>query len=306
MKLSVCLITFNHKRFIAQALEGALAQKANFHYEIVVGDDCSLDGTREIAIGYQQRYPSKIRLALPERNLGTNRNLAQTLRACRGQYIALLEGDDYWTCSTKLQEQVDFLDAYTECAICFHAVKVFYEDGSSTPRKSPRFGFKKISTLEDLLTRGNFMPTCSIVFRNGLFGELPDWFYSLRIADFPINVFNAQHGEIGYLNKVMGAYRIHRGGTFSGESGARNTQEVVRLYDHVNAHLNYRYSRTIKSIQSYWKAVDYYRQGDIANARACAAERAAAPPFNTQAVMAWLLTHLPRLYRLVRSLRRSL
>jgi glycosyltransferase involved in cell wall biosynthesis len=303
MKLSVCLITYNHEQFITQALDSALIQQAEFDYEIVVGDDCSVDRTREIVFEYQHRYPDKIRLALPEKNLGVNRNLAQTLKACRGEYVALLEGDDYWISSEKLQEQVDFLDSHDECAICFHAVKVFHEDNSSAPRNSPRFGCKKISTLEDLLMLGNFMHTCSVVFRNGLFGEFPDWFYTLRIADFPMNILNAQHGKIGYLNKVMSAYRIHRGGTFSGESNTRNSQEVVRMYDYVNSHLDYKYDQTIKAIQSYWKAVDYYRQGDLPNARACAAERASAPPFNSQAAMAWLLAYSPQLYRLVRSFR---
>ncbi|PYS29087.1 MAG: SAM-dependent methyltransferase, partial [Acidobacteria bacterium] len=261
MKLSVCLITYNHGRFIAQALESALAQETNFEFEIVVGEDCSADHTRQILVEYQQRYPGKIRLMLPEKNLGANRNFARTLQACRGQYIALLEGDDYWTAPTKLQEQVDFLDSHEECAICFHAVRVFHEDGSVAPRLSPRFGHKKISTIEDLLGLGNFIPTCAAVFRNGLISEFPDWFYTLRIADFSLHVLNAQYGKIGYINKVMGAYRIHSGGTFSAASTSGNAHEVVRTYDYLNSYLDYKYDRTIKAIQSYWLAVDYYRKG---------------------------------------------
>jgi len=303
MKLSVCLITYNHGRFIAQALESALAQETNFEFEIVVGEDCSADHTRQILVEYQQRYPGKIRLMLPEKNLGANRNFARTLQACRGQYIALLEGDDYWTAPTKLQEQVDFLDSHEECAICFHAVRVFHEDGSVAPRLSPRFGHKKISTIEDLLGLGNFIPTCAAVFRNGLISEFPDWFYTLRIADFSLHVLNAQYGKIGYINKVMGAYRIHSGGTFSAASTSGNAHEVVRTYDYLNSYLDYKYDRTIKAIQSYWLAVDYYRKGKFTRAQACAAKRVWTPPFNSQAMMAGLLTYSPTLYRLVRSFR---
>ena len=303
MKLSVCLITYNHGRFIAQALESALAQETNFEFEIVIGEDCSADHTRQILVEYQQRYPSKIRLMLPEKNLGANRNFARTLQACRGQYIALLEGDDYWTAPTKLQEQVDFLDSHEECAICFHAVRVFHEDGSVAPRLSPRFGHKKISTIEDLLGLGNFIPTCAAVFRNGLISEFPDWFYTLRIADFSLHVLNAQYGKIGYINKVMGAYRIHSGGTFSAASTSGNAHEVVRTYDYLNSYLDYKHDRTIKAIQSYWMAVDYYRKGKFTRAQACAAKRVWTPPFNSQAMMAGLLTYSPTLYRLVRSFR---
>ena len=303
MKLSVCLITYNHGRFIAQALDSALAQETNFEFEIVVGEDCSADHTRQILVEYQQRYPGKIRLMLPEKNLGANRNFARTLQACRGQYIALLEGDDYWTAPTKLQEQVDFLDSHEECAICFHSVRVFHEDGSVAPRLSPRFGHKKISTIEDLLGLGNFIPTCAAVFRNGLISEFPDWFYTLRIADFSLHVLNAQYGKIGYINKVMGAYRIHSGGTFSAASTSGNAHEVVRTYDYLNSYLDYKYDRTIKAIQSYWLAVDYYRKGKFTRAQACAAKRVWIPPFNSQTVMAGLLTYLPPLYRLVRTFR---
>ncbi|HYJ85716.1 MAG TPA: glycosyltransferase [Pyrinomonadaceae bacterium] len=304
MKLSVCLITFNHERFIAEALQSAVEQQTDFEYEIVVSDDCSTDATRKIITEFQGRYPDKIRLAFPEKNLGVNANLAMTIQACRGQYVALLEGDDYWTSPTKLQEQVSFLDANPACAICFHAVRVFHDDGSTESHISPRFGHKKIFTLEDLLRLGNFIPTCSTVFRNRLFDEFPDWFYELRIADFSLHVFNAQYGKVGYIGKVMGAYRVHSGGTFSLENESRNAQEVIRLYDYLNGHLGPKYDRTIKAIQSYWKAVEYYRNGEFAKAQTCAAMRASAPPFNTQAAMAWLLSHSLPVYRLVKYLGR--
>lgn len=305
MKLSVCLITYNHEQFIAQALDSALAQQVSFDYEIVVSDDCSTDRTREILLEYQQRQPDIIRIVSPEKNLGVNRNLAQTLQSCRGEYIALLEGDDFWTSSTKLQEQIDFLESHPECVTCFHAVKVFHEGGGPASHVAPSLGHKKISTIEDLLGVGNFIPTCSVVFRSGLFDEFPPWFYTLRIADFPLHVLNAQYGKIGYISKVMGAYRVHRGGTFSAANTSLNVQEVVRIYDLLNTELNHKYDHTIEGIRSYWLAVEYYRNGELAKAQACAAKRAAIAPFNSQAAMAWLLTHSAPLYRLVKTLARA-
>src|SRR5579864_5044611 len=107
MKLSVMMITYNHERFIAQALDSILAQQVNFDYEIVVGEDCSADGTRAILMDFHRRYPSRIVPFLRDRNMGAMPNFESTLRACRGQYLALLEGDDYWTSPDKLQRQVD-------------------------------------------------------------------------------------------------------------------------------------------------------------------------------------------------------
>src|SRR5579864_5088925 len=118
MKVSVMMITYNHERFIAQALESVLAQRVNFDYEIVIGEDCSTDRTREILLEFCRRYPKRIVPLLKDKNVGAMRNVEATLAACRGQYLALLEGDDYWTCEDKLQRQIDFLDEHPDYAIC--------------------------------------------------------------------------------------------------------------------------------------------------------------------------------------------
>jgi glycosyltransferase involved in cell wall biosynthesis len=108
MKVSVLMITYNHEKFIAQAIDSILMQQTDFEYEIVVGDDFSKDRTRAILDNYKKKHPSKIKLLFPDRNLGMHRNFIQTLNSCQGQYVALLEGDDYWTSPYKLQKQVDF------------------------------------------------------------------------------------------------------------------------------------------------------------------------------------------------------
>src|ERR1700730_11718775 len=105
MKLSVAMITYNHEQFIGQAIESVLAQKVNFEYELVIGEDCSTDGTRAVILDFHRRYPDRIVPLLRERNLGGQKILLGTLAACRGKYLALLEGDDYWICTDKLQRQ---------------------------------------------------------------------------------------------------------------------------------------------------------------------------------------------------------
>src|SRR5919202_3380596 len=123
-KVSVLMITYNQEAFIAQAIRSALMQITDFDYEIVIGDDCSTDGTRDIVADLARKHPSKIRPLFQDVHLGVNRNLVSTLKACTGQYVAILEGDDYWTTQKKLQLQVNFLDCHYDYAICFHNVQV--------------------------------------------------------------------------------------------------------------------------------------------------------------------------------------
>ena len=93
--LSVLIITYNHEKFIGKALDSALGQKTNFDYEIVIGEDCSTDKTRQILLEYKKKYPRKVKLVLQEKNVGPNENFIDTYMACTGKYIAMLEGDDY-------------------------------------------------------------------------------------------------------------------------------------------------------------------------------------------------------------------
>jgi len=188
MKVSVAMITYNHERFIGQAIECVLAQSVNFDYEIVIGEDCSTDGTRAIIQDFQRRYPSRIVPLFRQHNIGAMRNYQGTVGSCRGQYLALLEGDDYWTCKDKLQRQVDFLDAHPDWAICCSRAEVRNENDQSadhvraqtgtifptcpsaqrpndhdligllpvTPRAAGTYG------LRDLLLE-NFIPTCTVM-----------------------------------------------------------------------------------------------------------------------------------------------
>ena len=108
--VSIIMITYNHERFIAQAIEGVLMQETGFPFELVIGEDCSTDGTRAVCEKYAREHPDRIRLLPAERNLGMNLNARRTLRACRGKYIANCEGDDLWTDAGKLQRQAEYLE----------------------------------------------------------------------------------------------------------------------------------------------------------------------------------------------------
>ncbi len=269
-KLSVSITTYNHEDYIAQAVESALNQRVNFDYEIVIGEDCSTDRTREIVTELRDAHPEKIRLLLHDRNLGRwgKFNFVETQRACRGEYVALLDGDDYWTDPNKLQKQVDFLNSHPECAICFHDVTMFFEDGSPAQRSSCKTK-KEIFTLEDLLS-GNFIFSCSAVFRRGLFGDFPDWFFTSMTGDWALHIMNAQHGNIGYLNEVMAVYRVHQGGFWTALNLLEQVKDSTELLDHLVNYLDRKYKRPTEAARAkayQYLSETYYQQGDMANAR---------------------------------------
>lgn len=246
MKISVLMITYNQEKYLAQALDSVLTQEVNCDYEIVIGEDCSTDGTREIVLEYQRSHPDKIRALLPATNLGMIRNFVQTYRACAGKYVAILEGDDFWSSPNKLQKQMDFLDNHPEAAICFHATDVFFEDNSAPGYLSPS-GHNEFSTIEDLLEK-NFIQTCSVMFRNNLFGDFPEWFYSCVIGDYPLHLLNADFGSIGYIKDVMASYRIHSAGVWSMQmekNFVKNVLAGIDMYTNLDAHFDKKYHSII-------------------------------------------------------------
>jgi glycosyltransferase involved in cell wall biosynthesis len=243
MKLSVAMITYNHERFIAQALESALTQKVNFDYEIVVGEDCSTDGTRAIVSDFQGRYPDRIRAMLRERNLGANRNFVATLEECRGEYIATLEGDDYWSTVDKLQKQVDFLDARPDCAICCTRVRFLYETGRAEHEVFPHLPAGAY-TVEDLL-KGNFVFPCSTVLRRELIPRIPRWFYRMKMGDWPLFAMVTQKAKIELMDDITAIYRVHAGGIWSSLGAEARVRESERMLRALNSYFHYEYTDTI-------------------------------------------------------------
>jgi len=118
IKVSACIITYNHEGFIRECLEGAVNQKVNFEYEIVIGEDNSSDSTKQICIEYAEKYPNLIKFFAREKNLGMIGNWINTIKNCKGKYIALCEGDDYWTDPLKIQKQVEFFEANPYFGLC--------------------------------------------------------------------------------------------------------------------------------------------------------------------------------------------
>jgi len=269
--VDIALITYNQEKFIAQAVESVLMQQTGFEYRLFIGDDCSTDNTQPIVTSLARKYPDRIKTIFDSEHRGLShrdRVGLSVLKLCTAKYVAMLDGDDYWTDPYKLQKQVDFLENHPDCSICFHDVMMFYEDRSQEPRKFCRPGQKEISTIEDLLA-GNFIQTCSVMFRNHLFGELPDWFYSAIMGDWILHILNGQYGKIGYLNEVMAAYRVHQGGFWTSLDQLDQVRNQIQILDHLDDYLDIKYTKQIEAgkAKSYqYLSEVHYQRGDIANA----------------------------------------
>lgn len=283
--MTALITTYNQAGFVEQAIESAFAQELDDRYEIVIVDDCSNDGTREIVRQYAADHPELIRVVLMDQNLGRCASRARGTRAALGRYVALLDGDDYWTSPHKLQSQREFLDSRPECAICFHNAMVVYDDGSREPhpfhsenptqRISARMP-QQITTLEQVAV-GNLMQTSSVMFRNGLIAEFPAWYFDARIArgfdDWGLHVLNAEHGAIGYLDEIFSAYRVHGGGAWSDRLShfrdPRDLLDIIWIHDAINEHLAFRYDVAIRRRTAYLAALAagrFAREGNFPEA----------------------------------------
>jgi glycosyltransferase involved in cell wall biosynthesis len=241
MKVSVLLVTYNHERFISQAIESVLAQKAEFPFELVIGEDCSTDSTREIVSSYQAQYPTTIRAFFRDRNIGLGENFFRALSECRGEYIALLEGDDYWTSPDKLSMQVRFLDEHPDCSLCGHKVSVLCHDGLKAPEFTPSHGKAELTT-RDILA-GYAMHTDSAMFRARLIQgfPIPDCMYRAISVDRPLFMLLAERGRVIVLDAVMATYRVHSHGAWSGLHEIKRDRFCIDMWKQMDEHFNHKY-----------------------------------------------------------------
>lgn len=230
MKLTVVTTTYNQEKYIGQAIDGMLMQKTNFPFRIVISNDCSTDKTGEILKQYKEKYPDKIEIIENEKNLGAMGNFINTLAGIKGtEYVALCDGDDFWTDENKLQKQVDFLDNNKEFNICFHKAKLFYENNEKEESIIPE-NTEEETTIEDLVN-SNYIVANSVVYRWKFNNkDLKEIFPSdIAPGDYYVHLLHAQDGKIKMLNEVMSAYRRHEGGMWW-SNDAKNKEQFTLEY----------------------------------------------------------------------------
>ncbi len=244
--VTVIVTTYNDERYIAQAIESILAQDVDFECEIVIIDDCSTDRTRDILRGYHRLHSRTVRLVLEDHNRNDDTAWLRELLRAQSTYIALLDGDDYWTSPTKLQKQVEFLDTHPECVTCFHNMSCVYEDASKDLHNSNPQSQKTLSSLDDLW-QGNFIPTSSTVVRRIAIAALPDWLATTALSDWAFHILTARYGGIGYLDEVLGVYRQHGSGVWNRLSRIPQAKQTLEFYHEINANLKFVYDEPIRS-----------------------------------------------------------
>jgi glycosyltransferase involved in cell wall biosynthesis len=229
-EVSVYIQTYQQRPYIRDAIESVLAQRRPFEVEILIADDFSTDGTREIVEEYRRRHPDLIRLLLPERNLGPTEIFRRALSEVRGELVAWLDGDDFWTEPEKLARQVEAMRSHPGWAGCFHDATVRQVDGGAPDRRYVPDGMHGALTYADLL-RSNPVPSLSLMAHGDLVRNLPDWVWGGLWSDWLALLAIAEHGELGYMAEQLGVYRVHSAGISSGLSRAEQLEEDLHLYE---------------------------------------------------------------------------
>lgn len=267
MKVTVWMSAYNHEKYIARCLDSVLSQKTDFPFDIVLGEDCSGDRTREIVLSYKSRFPDKFKLFLPEKNIGMMQMDMATQPMCTGDYLALLNGDDYWTDENKLQIQADFLDAHHDTVMCYHKATVINED-TGYEFETVYLEESDVLPPESLLLGYNPIMTPTVMMRNIL--PLPDWYCEMPYGDMLTYLLLAAKGNMRYIDKNMSIYRIHESGQWQGDSLYNNLLKDLKFYRHMKRQIDVRYSGLIDRIfaQRYFDIVLHHiREGNFDNAK---------------------------------------
>jgi glycosyltransferase involved in cell wall biosynthesis len=236
--VSVAVITYNHEKYIRQALDSVLMQKTDFPFEIVIGEDCSTDGTQEIIQSYLSKYPDLIKVITSSSNVGPMANVVRTYKACLGKYIAVLESDDYWTDPLKLQKQVDLLELNKECSLCYTNRYIIDSKNRILSSGNLPLVTNKYLTRNDVI--GRFTPpTQTIVFRNrAITPELLDVLKSVYNGDTTLSYFLIREGKFVYLNEITACYRQHEGGGYSKVGNIKRLEDTLLSHQKIKRYFS--------------------------------------------------------------------
>ncbi|WP_339610784.1 glycosyltransferase [uncultured Planktosalinus sp.] len=223
--VSVCMITYNHEAYIKQAIEGVLMQQTNFEIEFIIADDCSSDQTENVISELIKSHSDNIsfKYTRHHKNLGMMPNFIFALQECTGKYIALCEGDDYWTDPLKLQKQVDFLEGNIDYAYCGH--KSYVKKNEQIQKIDLNI---EILTFKELIFK-NRLNTSTLVFRNKSIAHIPNFFYELSAGDWALQLIAIKESKAYILKEYMSVYREHKKGIWSSLDKKTKCMQGVQL-----------------------------------------------------------------------------
>jgi len=270
--VSVAITTFNSSQHLPRALDSVLAQRTGFPVEVVIGDDCSGDETLKVAHSYRERHPNAIKVFERSENAGIQRNYYELFERCRGKYIAWLDADDYWTDPEKLAIQTEVLELDASVQVCGHTVRWVTNEGEVKRDRYPSVPSGRHGLAEIL--RRNFLPSPSVMFRNGIQRGLPAWYFDLApITDWPIWVLAALSGDIVLLDRVMADYVLMPGSSLMSKGNLYWYRADVQFYEHIVSVLPsqwQRFARAEKGKRYEAMAYALRKQGDHTGSRKAA------------------------------------
>lgn len=262
IKVQVICCVFNQVEFIKDALNGFVKQKTNFPFEVLVGDDCSTDGTSDIIAEYAMKYPNIIKHIKRNKNLGAQANSFDLLTRVNADYLALCEGDDYWIDENKLQNQVDFLEKNKHLNGVFCKTQIlkepevmhwnsdfYFPKDEKGNQYWPSNLKKSIVQMKDVLP--GIIATSSILYRYNKKFKYPEWFKTVIAGDRPMHCFMIKDGSFGYLDKVMSVYRVSSKGVWFKKNDDKNLVKEVNDWVKMLDNLHNFYGGTFKCIEDY-------------------------------------------------------
>lgn len=249
--IAVFMVTYNHENYIGQAIESVMMQKTTFPVKLFIGEDCSLDTTRDLCINYKNNYPDKIEIIFNKINIGAFQNANQIYEACinsGAKYIAALEGDDYWTDPYKLQKQVDFLEENPEYGLCYGDITIVDEDNSLLS-KDPSWKalYKSGYVFKDLFIQ-NFIPTLTVVVRKNLIDSALQSLRSypnLRVFDYWFWLYISMFTKFKFYGEKLAAYRDHSQGITDSKEFRR--ENFLQMVYHIRINIIENYCNTSDS-----------------------------------------------------------
>lgn len=274
--VSICCTAYNHVDYIKDAIEGFLMQKTDFPIEIIIHDDASTDGTTDIINEYEAKFPDLINPIYQKENQwskGIKPSPTYVWPKAKGKYIALCEGDDYWTDPLKLQKQVDFLEANPDCIACHHWQKYAYEDNngkfieSEAPTKNQGYLPIEKSTVREIFKNHLRIKTRTVIYRN-INLEIPEWFYKVAFGDVPLSMIFGKYGKFGFINEPMAVYRqtglgVSSHGKHSFWFVYNHYIEWIKIWELGIIHHEYKYQKeAIKTIKYFYSLIlNHYKNG---------------------------------------------
>lgn len=276
--ISVCVLCYNHEKYIRQTLDGILMQEGDFLTEILVNDDASTDSSAQIIEEYRKKYPNIIKPLYHSSNQYskgvTNLSGLFNFPRAKGEYIAMCEGDDFWTDKNKLSMQLSYLEKYKNCSLCFHSAENCVVDGSFTDSFVRPYKESRVISSREIIEKKSGYPTASLFFRREYIDDLPKFYFDCAVGDIPLQLILANKGDAFYIDKVMSVYRVGDSGSWSNRAKAGdyiNKQEaylknICNMYDAFNEYSDYRFDESIKKakkIISYQVALNTKRYNII-------------------------------------------